>query len=93
MDSFEDDNPFQDAVTDDVAIPSETSSSASQMDLSEPQSPHSPLNIPQTPKPTFPAPQNLLQNTVRSEFCCARDRDIHSGEDFEILVSSRFFRL
>jgi hypothetical protein len=41
MDSFEDDNSFQDVVTDDDVIPSETSSSASETDLSEPQSPRS----------------------------------------------------
>jgi sorting nexin-41/42 len=92
MDSFEDDNPFQDVVSDDAVVPSDTSS-ISKMDLSEPQSPQSALNNPQTPRPTLPSPQNLLQNTVRSEICCARDRDIQSGEDFEILVSSRPFRL
>ena len=87
MDALEDDNPFdQDAEN----ITSETSST-SKLDLSEPPSPplpalhlsaSSPLSRP------FPSPGSRKQPPMsfKSDFCCTRDRVLHSGEDVDILV-------
>jgi hypothetical protein len=86
MDALEDDNPFD---QDGENITSETSST-SKLDLSEPPSPlparhlsnSSPLSHP------FPSPgsHKQPQMSFKSDFCCTRDRVLHSGEDVEILV-------
>ncbi|GLB41710.1 putative protein with phoX homologous domain, present in p47phox and p40phox [Lyophyllum shimeji] len=88
MDTFEDENPF-DQGTENIS--SETSSN-SKVDLSAPSSPpfatrqlppSSPLSRP------FPSPGSHRQPQTRSksDFCCARDRYLHSGEDVEILIT------
>ncbi|KAF9462950.1 hypothetical protein BDZ94DRAFT_660364 [Collybia nuda] len=84
MDTFEDSNPFDE---DGENIQSEASS-ASKVDLSDPpsptrQPPSSPLSRP------FPSPGSHKQPQVafKSDFCCARDRILHSGEDIEILIT------
>jgi hypothetical protein len=84
MDALQDDNPFD---QDGEHIASETSST-SKLDLSEPSSPtrrfspSSPLSRP------FPSPgsHRQPQMSFKSDFCCTRDRVLHSGEDVEILV-------
>jgi hypothetical protein len=87
MDALEDDNPFD---QDGEHITSETSST-SKLDLSEPPSPplatrhfstSSPISRP------FPSPgsHRQPQMSFKSDFCCSRDRVLHSGEDVEILV-------
>jgi|ERR1700722_3319688 len=88
MEAFEDENPFE---TDAEHIPEETAS-VSKIDLSTPESPgyspgglSSPKNPPNQP---FPSPGSHKQprTTFKTDFCCARDRLLHSGEDVEILV-------
>jgi hypothetical protein len=81
--AFEDENPFE---ADAEHIPSETSS-ASRVDLSEPASPVSPHKTSPSNRP-FPSPgsHRQLQTVPKTEFCCARDRLLHSGDDVEILV-------
>lgn len=88
MDTFEDNNPFDE---DGENIQSEASS-ASKVDLSDPPSPtrepsSSPLSRP------FPSPgsHKQPQTTFKSDFCCTRDRVLHSGEDVEILVREAIF--
>jgi hypothetical protein len=89
MDGFEDDNPFD---NDADRVSSETSS-ASKVDLSEPVSPiPAQRNLPPTsPQPSrpFPSPgptRQAAQPQDKTDFCCQRDRVLHSGEDIEILV-------
>ncbi|THU91506.1 hypothetical protein K435DRAFT_780673 [Dendrothele bispora CBS 962.96] len=89
MEAFDDENPF-DAGSD--RIPSEDSST-SRVDISEPSSP--PQNV-LSPLPTVQSPQSRAfpsqgshrqQSKFKSDFCCARDRVLHSGEDIEILIT------
>lgn len=89
---FEDENPFE---TEPERNHSDTSSS-SRVAVSEPPSPLPPTpralsSPPQSPslrRPTFPSQGSHRQpQTFKSEFCCARDQWLHSGEDVEILVS------
>ncbi|KAL0953491.1 hypothetical protein HGRIS_004721 [Hohenbuehelia grisea] len=88
MDTFEDQNPFE---TED-RNPSDDFS-PSRVEVSEPSSPvphpsrlisppSSPLSRP------FPSPgtRRLPQPTFKTDFCCARDRVLHSGEEVEILI-------
>ena len=90
MEQFEDENPFEGEVE---RIPSEDSS-ASQVDVSEPSSPkpYHPARLlsPTSPNFTsqFPSPgsHKHTQSVSKSDFCCARDRVLHSGEDVEIVV-------
>ncbi|KAI4523926.1 hypothetical protein K525DRAFT_236273 [Schizophyllum commune Loenen D] len=88
MDAFEDENPFE---VDADRLESE-SSSTSKVDISNPPSPpmdpsrqlaSPPLNR------TFPSPSTQRQTTMnyKSDYCCARDRDLHSGDDLEILIT------
>lgn len=86
MDTFDDENPFEEH------IPSEASS-VSKVDLSAPSSPPFPagqLSPPTSPltRP-FPSPgsHRQPQTAFKSDFCCARDRYLHSGEDVEILIT------
>ncbi|KDR67973.1 hypothetical protein GALMADRAFT_257496 [Galerina marginata CBS 339.88] len=87
LDDFEDENPF-----DQDAIPSETSST-SQVALYEPPSPtHPSRQLSPTSanmnRPPFPSPGSHRQahTNYKTDFCCARDRVLHSGEDVEILI-------
>lgn len=84
MDTFEDENPFE-------IEPSESSSTSK---LSEPSSP--PVNISRQLSPTapqfnrpFPSPgsHRQPQSNFKTDFCCTRDRVLHSGEDVEILIT------
>ncbi|KAL1746821.1 hypothetical protein HDZ31DRAFT_80959 [Schizophyllum fasciatum] len=86
MDAFEDENPFE---VDADRIESE-SSSTSKVDISNPPSP--PMNPSrQLASPSldraFPSVGTQRQTTMNynSDYCCARDRDLHSGDDLEIL--------
>ncbi|KAJ8522716.1 hypothetical protein ONZ45_g730 [Pleurotus djamor] len=90
MDAYEDENPFD--VED--RIPSE-SSSTSKVDLSEPSSPTqhparlaSPTLSPPLSRP-FPSPGTRRHPPAnfKTDFCCARDRVLHSGEEVEILIT------
>jgi len=91
MDGFEDENPFE---TEPERNHSDTSSS-SRVAVSEPPSPlpnpsrplSSPPLSPSSRRPTFPSQGSHRQpQTYKSDFCCARDQWLHSGEDVEILV-------
>ncbi|KAF7964993.1 hypothetical protein HWV62_1166 [Athelia sp. TMB] len=89
MDAFEDDNnPFE---TED-RVTSETSS-ASKVDISEPNSPPPNLARALSQSPTVadkalpPGPQKPPAPAPRTEFCCSRDRWLHSGQDVEILIT------
>ncbi|KAI0726744.1 hypothetical protein C8Q72DRAFT_844338 [Fomitopsis betulina] len=89
---FEDENPFD---TELERNHSDTSSS-SRVAVSEPPSPLPPMHRalsspPQSPslrRPTFPSQgsHKQPQTSFKSEFCCARDQWLHSGEDVEILI-------
>ncbi|KAJ3814174.1 hypothetical protein EV368DRAFT_34672 [Lentinula lateritia] len=91
MEAFDDENPFD---TESDHIPSETSST-SKVDISEPPSP--PFNPSRqlsseitSPERTFPSQGPLRQpqgSNFKSDFCCARDRILHSGDDVEILIT------
>ncbi|KAG6888655.1 hypothetical protein C0995_006773 [Termitomyces sp. Mi166 len=95
MDTFEDENPFE---QDAEHISSETSSSASKVNLSAPSSPShfpSPQLTPSSPlSRPFPSQgsHRQLQTTVKSDFCCTRDRYLHSGDDMEILTAQAHHR-
>lgn len=92
MDAYEEDsNPFE--ADDHVA--SETSST-SIVDVSEPNSPPNlarPLSqsAPVAEK-TVPLPslQKPLSATVKADFCCSRDRWLHSEQEVEITVSGSY---
>ncbi|KAH7881801.1 hypothetical protein F5I97DRAFT_1818311 [Phlebopus sp. FC_14] len=89
MDNFEGDNPFE---VDADRVPSETSST-SKVNISAPSSP--PPSAPRLLSPTNPASRpfpssgshRLPQSTYKNDFCCYRDRWLHSGEDVEILIT------
>lgn len=84
MDTFEDDNPFENDIE---RVPSETSST-SKVNISAPSSPPpNPARLLSPHKP-FPSPpaQRQPQQTYKSDFCCYRDRWLHSGDDAEVLV-------
>lgn len=95
MDAFEDENPFD---TESDRIPSETSST-SKVDLSEPPSP--PFNPSRQlsseiidAEPPFPSQGSHRQQSHlndKIDFCCARDRVLHSGDDIEILVRQSYY--
>ena len=91
MDTFNDENPFDHDIEN---IASETSST-SKVDLSEPSSPLSLARqlsptSPHHPNHPFPSTGSHRQPQIspKTDFCCARDRVLHSGEDIEILVCS-----
>ncbi|KAF8972655.1 hypothetical protein BDZ97DRAFT_1782088 [Flammula alnicola] len=78
LDGFEEENPFE---QDGDHIPSETSST-SKVALYEPPSPPHPSRqlsptSPNMNRPPFPS---------LTDFCCARDRVLHNGDDIEILI-------
>lgn len=84
MDTFEDDNPFE----NDIDHVSSETSSTSKVNISAPSSP--PPNTARIQPPSKPfissGTQRQPQQTYKSDFCCYRDRWLHSGEDAEILV-------
>ncbi|KAH7914639.1 hypothetical protein BJ138DRAFT_1143565 [Hygrophoropsis aurantiaca] len=85
--NLEDDNPFE---TDADRLSSETSST-SKVNISAPSSPPphpARLLSPASPSRPFPSPgsNRQPQTTFKSDFCCTRDRWLHSGEDIEILI-------
>ncbi|KAF8141716.1 hypothetical protein EV363DRAFT_1443623 [Boletus edulis] len=85
MDTFEDDNPFE----NDIDRVSSETSSTSKVNISAPSSP--PFNSPRLLSPSKPSPssgtQRQTQQTYKGDFCCYRDRWLHSGEDAEILIT------
>ncbi|KAK7445399.1 Sorting nexin, cytoplasm-to-vacuole targeting pathway/endosomal sorting [Stygiomarasmius scandens] len=86
MEAFDDENPFDNGSD----RPPSEDSSALRVDISEPSSPPpqqlSPVQSPQS-RP-FPSPgSHKQQPKYKSDFCCARDRILHSGEDIEILIT------
>ncbi|KAJ7453980.1 hypothetical protein B0H11DRAFT_2069962 [Mycena galericulata] len=90
MEAFEDENPFE-SDSDRLAS---AQSSPSNVDLSEPPSPPpNPSRQLSPPSPSltrpFPSPgtHRQPQATVKSDFCCTRDRVLHSGDDVEILIT------
>jgi sorting nexin-4 len=96
METFEDENPFE---TDD-RISSETSS-ASKVDISEPNSPSPNIARPLSQSPTsFSANKTFSTQgsskqptTFKSDYCCTRDRWLHSEQDVEITVSASSMKL
>ncbi|KAH8832453.1 hypothetical protein DL96DRAFT_1582155 [Flagelloscypha sp. PMI_526] len=90
MDEFEDANPFGNDSP-------ETASSPSAVNVSVPGSPQAvpshfspPPNVEQQlfAEPSAPlSPPREVQGIDKADFCCARDRDIHSSDDFEIYVT------
>lgn len=87
MDTFEDDNPFENDMLD--RVPSETSSTC-KVNISAPSSPPNSARLLSPNKP-FPSPatQRQPQQPFKGDFCCYRDTWLHSGEDAEILVCAR----
>ncbi|KAH0836572.1 hypothetical protein J3R83DRAFT_8272 [Lanmaoa asiatica] len=87
MDTFEDDNPFE----NDIDRVSSETSSTSKVNISAPSSPPPNSARLQSPNQPYPSPgtQRQPQQTSRSDFCCYRDSWLHSGEDAEILVCAR----
>ncbi|KAJ7173790.1 hypothetical protein C8R46DRAFT_1083989 [Mycena filopes] len=90
MEAFEDENPFE---TDSDRLTSATSS-PTKIDLSDSPSPVANADRQLSPtSPTqsrpFPSPgtHRQPQSTFKSDFCCARDRVLHSGDDIEILIT------
>ncbi|KAI0763744.1 hypothetical protein BD413DRAFT_483405 [Trametes elegans] len=97
MDAFEDENPFE---SEPGRLQSPDSSS-SRVDLSGPgalssppvsaQQPPRAVSPPTSPgarRNAFPSPGSHRQpQAFKSDFCCARDRWLHSGEDVEILIT------
>ncbi|KIK61563.1 hypothetical protein GYMLUDRAFT_198985 [Collybiopsis luxurians FD-317 M1] len=91
METFDDENPFD---TESDRIQSETSST-SKVDISEPPSP--PFNpsrqlsseVIGSQRPPFPSQASGVQQhpNFKTDFCCARDRILHSGDDIEILIT------
>ena len=106
MADFDDHNPFQtdlDAARSDSESPDNNNVDLS----SEPSTPPAhPARIPASPPVSpgtnrvFSSPPSSAQKQAsfrapqpafKSEFCCARDRWLHSGEDVEIQVRSLEF--
>ncbi|KAN0088577.1 hypothetical protein V8E55_005634 [Tylopilus felleus] len=85
MDTFEDDNPFE----NDIDRVSSETSSTSKVNISAPSSP--PPNTAGLLSPNKPSPssgaQRQPQQTFKGDFCCYRDSWLHSGEDAEILIT------
>lgn len=95
MDDFEGENPF--AEDENAAAPTASAPDA----LSSPQEPEVPSPVAQAVQQSPPAPPPPLlspvsprkqnQSQFKDEYCCARDRDLHSGDDLEILVNTPLF--
>jgi sorting nexin-41/42 len=97
MEPFEDENPFSTADP-----PHSSASSNSHVDVSAPSSPpnrtvtlsspppriNTESTIPRSGFPSQGSGHSPRVPTSKSDFCCARDHWLHSGEDTEILVSA-----
>ncbi|KAK0501226.1 hypothetical protein EDD18DRAFT_1141823 [Armillaria luteobubalina] len=88
MDAFDDENPFE---TDTDRVSSGTFS-PSKVDISEPPSP--PPNVSRrfsssasAKGSAFPSSSRQVHSNNKSDFCCTRDRVLHSGDDVEIIVT------
>ncbi|KAF5355324.1 hypothetical protein D9758_006030 [Tetrapyrgos nigripes] len=90
MEAFDDENPFDTGVE---RTPSEDSMGV-RVDISEPSSPPFPASkqlspVQSTQTRPFPSPgsHKQPQANFKSDFCCTRDRVLHSGEEIEILIT------
>ncbi|KAF9045711.1 hypothetical protein BDZ89DRAFT_1089594 [Hymenopellis radicata] len=88
MDTFDDENPFDTEVD---RAPSEASST-SKVDISEPPSPHPNTSLGFGPAGLtndsgYPTSSRPTQPNFKVDFCCARDRVLHSGDDVEIMIT------
>ena len=93
MEAFEDENPFESEPERGLHF----DSSSSCVDIAAmPSSPT--MDVPTTPtfspptspsrRNTFPSPGSHRQpQAYKSDYCCARDSRLHSGEDVQIEVS------
>lgn len=90
MEAFEDDNPFE----NDVDRLSSEASSTSRVNISAPSSP--PPSAAHLASPAishqsrpFPSPGTSRhpQPMYKNDFCCNRDKWLHSGDDVEILIT------
>ncbi|KAF9447514.1 hypothetical protein P691DRAFT_671336 [Macrolepiota fuliginosa MF-IS2] len=84
MDTFEDENPFDDASN----LHSEASSTSGVV-LYEPPSNQLSPSSPRSQSRPFPSPgtHRAPQAGDKTDFCCATDRVLHSGEDMEVLIT------
>ncbi|KAJ3550331.1 hypothetical protein NMY22_g536 [Coprinellus aureogranulatus] len=90
LEGFEDENPFEQDV-DNIAS---ESSSLSKVAIYEPSSPppnparaFSPTSAPhQRPFPPTD-PHRGSAHQFKTDFCCARDRYLHSSDDFQIMIT------
>lgn len=89
LNDFDDENPFE---HEGHRVTSEESST-SRVAIYEPSPPHRPAQAlssvtRNTNRPPFPSTGSHKSQSVnyKTDFCCASDRFLHSGDDFEILV-------
>ncbi|KAI0629185.1 hypothetical protein C8Q77DRAFT_1066259 [Trametes polyzona] len=91
MEAFEDENPFE-SEPERLQRSDSSSSRANVSSLSSPVPPPQQARVASPPtspnrRNAFPSPGSHRQpQTFKSDFCCARDRWLHSGEDVEILI-------
>ncbi|KAI0731261.1 hypothetical protein C8Q76DRAFT_718275 [Earliella scabrosa] len=92
MEAFEDENPFE---SEPERLQSHSDSSSSRVDVSGVSSPEvdaHPARLASPPtspsrRTAFPSPGSHRQpQPYKNDFCCGRDRWLHSGEDVEILI-------
>ncbi|KAK0467301.1 uncharacterized protein EV420DRAFT_1508067 [Desarmillaria tabescens] len=87
MDAFDDENPFE---TDADRVSSEASST-SKVDISEPPSPPNVSrrfsSSASAKGSAYPSSSRQVQSNYKSDFCCTRDRVLHSGDDVEIIIT------
>ncbi|EIW58722.1 uncharacterized protein TRAVEDRAFT_168450 [Trametes versicolor FP-101664 SS1] len=88
MEAFEDENPFE---SEPERLQSDSSSSRANISaLSSPVPQEARVSSPPTSprrQNAFPSPGSHRQpQAFKSDFCCARDRWLHSGEDVEIMI-------
>jgi len=84
MDQDDDINPFAEQVLDE---PDNNDLATSQSSLARPESP--PAEVPPpllTKQPAYPDPPNYRLAKQKTEFCCERDRWLHSEDGAEIKV-------
>lgn len=101
MSDFEDHNPFQTEVDDARSEPEDSNNGNVDLSSEPSTPPADPVRIPSSPPVSpgvnrgFASPplSASKQSTFRaqqpgfkSDFCCGRDRWLHSGEDVEIQV-------
>ena len=91
MEAFEDENPFE-SEPERLQSPDSSSSRVDISGVSSPELASQPSRL--TSPPTSPSRRNTFPSSGshrqpqahKSDFCCARDHWLHSGEDVEILV-------